>query len=75
MSDVAKSSPSPIRYDPRSITRLPAFWRGAAATRETLDADPSRTALVHRLLAAAEGGADVTTSEDYRTWLAYEARR
>lgn len=65
----------PVRYDPRSTTRSPAFWRGAVATRETLDAGAARTTLVHRLLAAAEAGVDVTATEDYRQWLGYEVRR
>lgn len=66
----APKTPLPVRYDPKSIGRLPAFWRGALATRESLDADSARTAIVTRLLAETEAGRDPTASEDYKTWLA-----
>lgn len=67
----APNGESPVRYDPRTITRSPGFWRGALATRHELEADPGRTTLVHRLLAAAEDGRDPTATEDYRAWLAH----
>lgn len=74
----------PPRYDPASPTRLPAFWRGALATRQAFkdgSPDPRERAWhesamreIDDILAAIDAGGFTPELPAYRRWLAWERR-
>lgn len=57
-------------YDPTSIFRIAAFWRGAIEVRLADIRDQQNIGRLHRLLSAAERKEPIIGSEDFRHWLA-----